>query len=202
MVKDHYQSTIIIMDWWSINRSFALYNIGKEDVMKFFLLSMVLAFTINGCSKPNAEEMFNKGVDAQRAEQYDNAVIFYQDLINEYPDSTRTPEAYYAIATIYQNQKKDYHKAIQTFRQLVKKYPDHATASSASFLVGFIYNNDLKDTDSARIAYEEFIKRYPNNQLVVSAQFELNNLGKDPAEILEIQADVAQENPIITKKSQ
>jgi TolA-binding protein len=160
-----------------------------------------MVFVLNGCSKPNAEEMFNKGVDAQKAEQYDNAITFYQELIKVYPDSMRTPEAYYAIATIFQNQKNDYHKAIQTFRQLIEKYPDHATASSASFLIGFIYNNDLKNIDSARIAYEEFIKHYPNNQLVVSAQFELNNLGKDPAEILKAQAEIAQDKPEAIKKS-
>jgi len=60
----------------------------------------------------------------------------------------------------------------------------------------------LKNIDSARIAYEDFIKRYPSNQLVVSAQFELGNLGKDPAEILNAQVQLAQEakNPAKKKK--
>ncbi len=137
--------------------------------------------------------MFNKGVDAQKAEQYDAAIASYQELIKAYPDSARTPEAFYAIATIYQNHKKEYQQAIRTFRQLMEKYPTHATAPSASFLIGFIYNNELKNVDSARIAYEDFLRRYPTNQLVTSAQFELNNLGKDPAEILKAQAQLTQE---------
>jgi TolA-binding protein len=157
-------------------------------------------FALIGCSKPSAEEMFNKGVEAQKAEQYDAAIDSYRELIRAYPDSTRTPEAYYAMATIYQNYKHSYHLAIHKFRQLVNKYPDHATSPSASFLLGFIYNNDLKNIDSARIAYEDFIKRYPTNQLVASAQFELSNLGKDPAEILKVQAQVAQEETKPAKK--
>ena len=168
--------------------------------MKFILFTLVLVFALAGCSKPSAEEMFNKGVDAQKTEQYDAAIDLYQKLITVYPDSARTPEAYYAIATIYQNYKHSYQQAIYTFRQLVEKYPNHATSPSASFLIGFIYNNDLKNIDSARIAYEDFIKRYPTNQLAMSAQFELSNLGKDPAEILKAQAQVVQEETKPVKK--
>ena len=168
--------------------------------MKFILFTLILMFALIGCSKPSAEEMFNKGVEAQKAEQYDAAIDSYRELIRAYPDSTRTPEAYYAMATIYQNYKHSYHLAIHKFRQLVNKYPDHATSPSASFLIGFIYNNDLKNIDSARIAYEDFIKRYPTNQLVASAQFELSNLGKDPAEILKAQAQIAQEETKPAKK--
>jgi Uncharacterized protein conserved in bacteria len=168
--------------------------------MKFILFTLVLMFALMGCSKPNAEEMFKKGEEAQKAEQYDAAIASYQELIAAYPDSTRTPEAWYAVGSIYQNQQHSYHQAIQAFRQLVEKYPNHATSSSASFLIGFIYNNDLKNIDSACIAYEDFIKQYPTNQLVASAQFELSNLGKDPSEILKAQAQLAQEETKPAKK--
>ena len=160
--------------------------------MRFFFIFLCIVFVFIGCSKPSAEEMFNQGVDAQKAEQYDDAIASYQELIKAYPDSARTPEAVYAIGTIYQNHKHSNHEAIQTYRLLVEKYPNHATAANASFLIGFIYNNELKNTDSARIAYKEFIKRYPTNQLVVSAQFEMSNFGKDPTEILKAQEQMAQ----------
>jgi hypothetical protein len=45
------------------------------------------------------------------------------------------------------------------------------------------------------------MKQYPMNQLVVSAQFELSNLGKDPAEILKTQAQLAQEETKPAKKA-
>jgi TolA-binding protein len=170
--------------------------------MRYLIAAIVLVLSFTGCSKPSAEEIFKKGEDAQKIEQYDAAITSYQELIKAYPDSARTPEACYAIASIYQNQKQLYHQAIQAYRQLVEKYPNHATSPSASFLIGFIYNNDLKNIDSARIAYEDFLKRYPMDQLVVSAQFELRNLGKDPAEILKAQTQVlvAQEKTKPVKK--
>lgn len=164
--------------------------------MKFVLLALSLMFIFAGCSKPSAEEMYKKGEDAQRAEQFDDALASYQELTATYPDSARTPEAWYAIGIIYQNHKQSYHQAIQAFRQLVDKYPNHATSSSASFLIGFIYNNDLKNIDSARIAYENFIKRYPDNQLADDAQFELSNLGKSPDEIIQAQAAQEEKKPV------
>ncbi len=168
--------------------------------MRFFFISLFIVFTLFGCSKPSAEEMFNQGTDAQRAEQYDDAITAYQELIKAYPDSARTPEAAYAVGAIYQNHKHSYHQAIQAFRFLIEKYPNHATAANASFLIGFIYNNELKNIDSARIAYEKFINRYPTNQLVASAQFEMSNFGKDPTEILKAQAQMAQEETKPGKK--
>jgi TolA-binding protein len=172
----------------------------KENMKRILLFSISIAVILAGCSKPSAEEMFKKGEDAQRVDQFNNAIDAYQELIAAYPDSTRTPEAYYAIATIYQNHQRSFHQAIQTFHKLVEKYPAHATAASASFLIGFIYNNDLKNIDSARIAYKEFIKLYPASQLVASAQFELNNLGKDASEILNEQSQITEAEKRVTKK--
>jgi TolA-binding protein len=169
--------------------------------MKYYILTIVFLFGLLGCSKQSAEEMFTKAEDAQKAEQYDASINLYQELIKAYPDSTRTPEAIYAVGAIYQNHKHSYHQAIQSFRLLVDKYPNHATAANASFLIGFIYNNDLKNIDSARIAYEDFLKRYPTDQLVESVKFELSNLGKDPAEILKAQTQLAAGDKKSAKKA-
>jgi TolA-binding protein len=166
--------------------------------LNLFFIGCIFLFV--GCSKPSAEEMYKKGENAQKAEQYTDAIDSFRELIRTYPDSARAPEAYYAIGTIYQNYKKEFPLAIQTFRELVEKYPNHATASSACFLIGFIFNNDLKNIDSARLAYEDFIKRYPNNQLVVSAEFELKTLGKDPSDILKAQSQIVDEPATSTSK--
>ncbi len=168
--------------------------------MKNVFLFLIMVILVSGCSKPNAEDIFNKGVDAQKAEQYDSAIEAYKELIKLYPDSARTPEAYYAIASILQNHKGQYAEAIQTYRQIVEKYPNNATAPSASFLIGFIYNNNLKKIDSARFAYEDFIKKYPNDQLVASAQFELANLGKSPDQILKEKSQSTQKGKPSTKR--
>jgi TolA-binding protein len=169
--------------------------------MKFFLFFSIVIFAFVGCSKPGAEEMFNKAVDAQKSDQYDAAIASFEELIKAYPDSSQSPKALYAIGAIYQNDKHSYHEAIQSFRRLVEKYPNHATASNASFLIGFIYNNDIKNIDSARIAYEDFLQRYPADHLVDPVKFELSNLGKDPEEILKARTLEAQGETKPSKKT-
>jgi TolA-binding protein len=168
--------------------------------MKINVLPMITMLALLGCSKPGAEEIFNKGVDAQKAEQYDEAIVSYLELIKTYPDSARTPEAYYAIGTIYQNQKKSYHQAIDFYKQLVNKYPHHATSPNAAFIIGFIYNNELKQYDSARTAYENYIKEYPADHLVNDAKFEMQNLGRTPEEIFADQERLAKEQAKQTRK--
>jgi len=140
-----------------------------------------------GCSKPGATEMFRKGTELQSAEQYDGALEQFQEIVKTYPDSAQTPEALYALGTIYHDHKNDSYKALENYRTLVTKFPDHATASNAAFLIGFIYNNDLKKFDSAKIAYTAFIQKYPNSTLVESAQLELSTMGKSAEEILKMQ---------------
>jgi TolA-binding protein len=153
--------------------------------MKYWIL-VVMSFLIIGCSKPTAEQLFEKAQQAQIARSYDEALATFQELISLYPDSSKAQDAYYAIGYIYQNYKNEPHFAVHYYRQLVEKYPDHPTASNAAFLIGFIYANDLQQYDSARIAYEYFLQHYPNSPsgLLESAHFELQNLGKDPSTLL------------------
>ncbi len=58
--------------------------------MKISLVLLSLSLILmTGCSKPSAEEMFKKGVDAQLAQQYNDAIASYEELIKTYPDSAR-----------------------------------------------------------------------------------------------------------------
>jgi hypothetical protein len=52
------------------------------------------------------------------------------------------------------------------------------------FLIGYLYNNELHHLDSAAAAYRRFLEKYPNHEMALSAQFELDNLGKSPEELL------------------
>lgn len=150
---------------------------------KYVLLLIGLAALV-GCSRPSDEDLWNQGVEAQKANKYQDALQSYQQLLDKYPKSSRVPEALYAIGSVCQNNNLDLYRAIRSYRRIVDEYPTHATASSAMFLIGFIYNNELKNVDSARIAYEQFLKIFPDNPMAASAKFELDNLGKSPDDIM------------------
>ena len=153
---------------------------SKSIVLVLGLLVLV------SCSKLTDEQLWNQGVDEQKAEKVQEALQSYQQLLDNYPKSPKVPDALYAIGSICQSKNMDVPRAIRSYRRIVDEYPTHATSSSAMFLIGFLYNNELKNLDSARVAYEEFLKKYPDNPMAASARFELDNLGKNPDEIIDL----------------
>jgi TolA-binding protein len=164
------------------------YHDWRYRVMSRVTVVLLSLLVVVACKRVTDEDLWNKGVEAQKADKFEESLLQYDQLVKDYPQSPKVPDALYAMASIYQSNKRDIPKAIGLYRKVAQEYPNHATASSASFLIGFLYNNELKNLDSAKAAYELFLKKYPDNPMAASAQFELNNLGKDPNEIIDIKA--------------
>jgi len=161
-------------------------------------VAILLCLTlVISCKKLTDEDLWNNGVEAQKENKFDESLLDYQQLLEDYPESPKVPDALYAIASICQDQHRDLYRAIRCYRRIVEEYPTHATASGAQFLIGFIYNNALKNVDSAKIAYEKFLKMYPDNPMAPSARFELDNLGKNPDQIMDLNS-----KPIATSRDQ
>ncbi|MCX7984178.1 MAG: tetratricopeptide repeat protein [Bacteroidetes bacterium] len=154
--------------------------------MRYSVIILSVLLFMCGCTQPSAEQLFEKAQGAQKAQLIDEALETYIELIRLYPDSTQTPDAYYAVGFLYQNYKNDVRTALTYYKTLVEKFPSHPTASNAAFIIGFLYANELKQYDSAKLAYELFLERYPDSPvgLIESAREELKNLGKDPTTIL------------------
>lgn len=159
---------------------------------------MALIAPLMGCSKLSEGQLMEKAVEAQKGNQFTEALEHYQTFLDEYPKSDKIPEVLYAMGSIYQNQR-EFPKAVDVYKRITKDYPEHATASSASFLVGFIYSNELKNYAAAKSAYEEFLLKYPSSPMASSAKFELDNLGKDPEEIIKQKVQTAEKKPSKSK---
>lgn len=160
------------------------------------LATIVICLTlVIACKKLTDEDLWTKGVDAQKVEKLDEALQNYQQILDDYPNSPKVPDALFAIGSICQNQRRDINKAIVSYRRIVQEYPSHPTASGALFLIGFLYNNELKNVDSARSAYEEYLRKYPDGPMAPSAKFELSNLGKDPNDIISLSSKPIPKTP-------
>lgn len=159
-------------------------------IFVYALLSLGLLFS--SCSRETEEALLSKGTEAINAGDYEKAVEALEELLDEYPEGQRRPEALYALGGLYQREKGDIARALDCFRTIALQYPDHEKAPNSLFLMGFLYNNELHQLDSARAAYEEFLKRYPENEMAASAQFELSTLGKTPDEIISQQSEATQ----------
>ena len=145
---------------------------------------LIFALIWTGCGKPPAEEYLKKAQEAEKGGLWSVAIENYQDLVKNHPGSVLAENELFTIAAIEHNNLQDFQAAVNGYKLYLQKFPEGKKASVAMFLTAFLYNNELKNLDSAKVFYQRFLATYPKDEMAASAQFELNNLGKSPDEIL------------------
>ncbi|HEY6951153.1 MAG TPA: tetratricopeptide repeat protein, partial [Bacteroidota bacterium] len=88
---------------------------------------LIIVTLLAACSKLTDEQLWNNGVEAQKANKFDESLQDYQQLLDDYPKSPKAPDALYAIGSICQDQKRDIYRAIRSYRRVVDEYPSHPT---------------------------------------------------------------------------
>jgi len=165
----------------------------------FCLLFLALVIFVGCSSKKTDKELFDEAQTFIQQQKYPEAAMAFEELTNNYPESSLAPNALSQLASIYQNKQiknlsenESLEKSIQLFKKLHDEYPSSEYAASGLFMAGFIYANELKNFEEAKKCYQQFLKEYPHDDLAASAQAELDNMGMSPEEIL--QKRMAKEN--------
>ena len=142
-------------------------------------------------SKKSDKELFDEAQKNLKEDKIPEAVIAFEEIVNDYSDSELAPEALSQLAGLYQNkliksisEKENLEKAIELFKKLYQEYPKSSFAPSGLFMAGFINANELNNYDEATRLYKQFLEEYPDDELAASAQAELDNMGLTPEEIL------------------
>jgi TolA-binding protein len=164
------------------------------------IIALLTLFLLVGCtSKKSDKELFDEAQKNLKEDKIPEAVMAFEELVNDHSESELTPEALSQLASLYQNkqikslsEKENLEKAITLFKKLHDEYPKSSYAPSGLFMAGFIYANELQNFKEAEALYKQFLSEYPENELAPSAQAELDNLGLSPEEIL--QKNLAKEN--------
>ncbi len=76
-------------------------------------------------------------------------------------------------------------KAMECYHWIYTSLKSSKEAPSALFTHAFTLDNQLGRKDEARGLYEQFLNLYPNHHFADDAAFQLKNLGKNDAEIIE-----------------
>lgn len=159
--------------------------------MKSLIAFLTLLLFFGCSSKKTDKELFDEAKANLKDQKYPEAVMSFEELVKDYPDSQLVPEALSETASIYQNkqiknlsEEENLNKAIELFKKVHDEYPNSEFAASGLFMAGFIYANDLQNYDAATSIYKQFLQEYPDNELAASAQAELDNMGLSPEEIL------------------
>ncbi len=164
------------------------------------IVSLLIIILMVGCStKKLIKNSSMKPRKILKQDKIPEAVMAFEELVNDHSDSELAPEALSQLAGLYQNkliksmsEKENLEKAIALFKKLHDEYPTSSYAPSGLFMAGFIYANEMQRYEEATVLYKQFLKEYPNDELAASAQAELDNMGLSPEEIL--QKNLAKEN--------
>ncbi len=151
----------------------------------------VLSVLVISCSKTSDEDLYKLGIEELKNNNIEQAYKYFEQLVDEHPQSELAAESLFLMADILQNKPADkeiqienYKKSVELYLKVQYDFSNSEKAPQALFMAGFVASELLKDYDAAAMHYKRFIKIYPDHELAVSVREEINNLGKTPEEIL------------------
>lgn len=156
-----------------------------------FIVVMLFSFLFTFCGGKSDKDLFESGMTLITEKKYDEAIVMFDNLLEENNQSELAPKALFESAKLYQGQviknlsgRQSLLKSVELYKKIFDNYPSSAEAENSLFMAGFILANELNDLEAAKKNYELYIERYPEGQLADDAKVELQNLGKTPEEIL------------------
>lgn len=153
--------------------------------MNKIIFLLILSLVAGACSRLSEDDAMKQARSALEQKKTDEAIKFFEIIIKEFPDGKATPDAMLYLASMYQNEKKDLTRASGLYEEVFKKFPRSDAAPKALFSEAFMQANQLNDLAKAKELYEKFLELYPNHEMARSAKSEIENLGLDPAVVLE-----------------
>lgn len=164
-------------------------------MIKSLILTISVTVLLIGCSGQDASDLMNQAAELQKDGKSSEALTLYEQVVKDYADAPEAPEAIFRSALIYINEQKDPVKAATAYELVAEKYPDSKWGHQGLFAAGYTYANDIRNLDRAKEAYQKYLKLYPDSSMAQTVQFELENLGKSPEDILEsLQSSPAADN--------
>ena len=156
------------------------------------LFSIFILLILIGCGeKKSVDELITEANTSLNENKVPEAVLLFEEIINEYPESDKIPEILSRLASVYQNKMlknlsdtESLEKAVSLFRKIYDDYPENSYAPTGLFMSGFVLANELKYYEKATETYNLFLEKFPNHELATSAKEEIENMGLSPEEIL------------------
>ena len=152
---------------------------------------IIISLMLNFCSGKSDADMFEDASKLLTEKKYSEAVVVYEQILDEFPKGEKASLALFEMAKLYQGQvvknlnpNESLLKSVSLYKKIFTDYPKSEKAESALFMASFILANDVKDYKAAKESYELYLETYPTGSLAKDAKIELENLGKTPEEIL------------------
>ncbi len=143
----------------------------KKSIFALFFI-LISACSSNETVDPNsAEGLYNRGLELEKNERYEEAVERFKDVRNKFPYSKVTTDAEMKVADCYYKQESfpEAQVAYQAFKDL---HPKHPSIDYVTFQLAMSYYNQLPSTidrdltlsQKAITYFDEVITSYPNSK--------------------------------------
>ncbi|HET6807392.1 MAG TPA: tol-pal system protein YbgF [Frateuria sp.] len=122
----------------------------------------------------NAQAAYDSAFQALRGGDYAQASRGFRSFIQQYPDNTLTPNAWYWLGESYYV-TMNYPVALEAFQRLLSQFPQSEKAPDALLKVGYS-QLELKQTDAGKATLQQVTSKYPNSRAASLAQERLRRL--------------------------
>ena len=139
---------------------------------------------------PPDQFLSQRATDAMMRQRWQDARRYFQQIVDNYPQSPLRPDAKLAIGDTYlgEGTGESYVLAINEFQEFLSFYPTNPRADYAQFKLGMAHfrqmrspQRDQTETRSAVRDFEAFVQRYPTSSLMPDVNAKLrearDNLG-------------------------
>lgn len=116
------------------------------------------------------EKLFQLAMNDFNAGRYDIAMSTFQNIVNQFPESSLAQDAQYWIAECFYATKK-YSDAEKTYLSYIRNYPQGSKLCVSLYKLGLVYERQKKDK-SKTLAWKKLVEQCPDAQetRVVKAQ--------------------------------
>jgi len=177
---------------------FVVYILMKKIYSFGFIL--ILLVSITACKKSDkkesvevtkfsAETLYNKSKRYLDLEIWDNAILYYNYLRNQYPFGRYAEQGSLELAYAYYR-TYDMELALSTLERFIKNYPAHEHLDYAFYLKGLIYfeserglfekvkpgksiDRNQENAKLAFVAFKAFIEKFPNSNYAPDAELRM-----------------------------
>lgn len=118
--------------------------------------------------------LFRSALTMGLAKDYEGKVRILKQMLEEFPNSSYTGQAYYEMGRAYVELEK-YEEAMAIYDKLIKKFPQGEFARRAAAEKAMIYNTS-GDKEKAIKAYKEIIEKYPGSEEAEVAMQDLKSI--------------------------
>ena len=129
-------------------------------------------------AKPGGDQQLFQTANAQFSKgSFEQALRGFQDLIDQYPNSTLADDSQYMIGQCFYSMK-EYVDAVSEFDKVIKQYPDSDQVPPARLKKGLALFS-LGKKGQGVVELQQLVQRYPNSKEAQIARQRLAELGLD-----------------------